>query len=607
MQRLGKYEIVEKIGVGGFGVVYRGFDPFIKRPVAIKTCSVEDTETRERFRREAEIAGNLQHRNIVTVYEFGFENDTPFLVEELLSGEDLDRRIKRHEFVPLPEKILWLVQVARGLAFAHEHGIVHRDIKPGNVRILDDGTAKILDFGIAKLANSPSNLTQAGMTLGTAAYLAPEQIRGLPVDSRTDVFSFGVLAYELLAFERPFRAAEISAIFYKILHETPPSLAARVPDVPVELDRIVARCLAKDPAHRWSPTAQLVRALEGLMQRRTGATTVETTRTRIAARVADAPTASVPPPPPAERPGLDELEFRHADSSPRVHSRSMATTAFGVGRRRPWARWLLVSALAAAGIAIGAVWLGQAGRLARVGDEAEAGSAPAMAPGAAAVPAAAAGAGPEAPAAAAPAAAPPPAAGPVAASSTPSAPAGSPAVPAAPAAAEEPAPPPPPPPAHLVVGPAWDPAIQVRVAGRRLRLDRQQRIELPAGAYTLTFTLDSPVYTARAESRVRLAEGETERVAVPIARPGRLTVQPHLNTPAGVVRIDGQTAGPAPLRGRWLAPGEHLVEVFPAAGADAAPAVARTVTVRSEMETVLTFDLGGALETQVRERPAPGG
>jgi serine/threonine-protein kinase len=265
MQTLGKYEIVEKIGVGGFGVVYRGFDPFIKRPVAIKTCSAEDTETRERFRREAEIAGNLQHRNIVTVFEFGFENDTPYLVEELLSGEDLDRKIKRHEFVPLPEKILWLVQIARGLAFAHERGIVHRDIKPGNVRILDDGTAKILDFGIAKLAHQASNLTQAGMTLGTAAYLAPEQIRGQPVDSRTDVFSFGVLAFELLALERPFRAAEISAIFYKILHERPPSLAANVPDVPVDLDRIVARCLAKDPAQRWAPSSQLVHALEGLM------------------------------------------------------------------------------------------------------------------------------------------------------------------------------------------------------------------------------------------------------------------------------------------------------------------------------------------------------
>jgi serine/threonine-protein kinase len=589
MQTLGKYEIVEKIGVGGFGVVYRGFDPFIKRPVAIKTCSAEDTETRERFRREAEIAGNLQHRNIVTVFEFGFQEETPYLVEELLSGEDLDRKIKRHEFVPLPEKILWLVQIARGLAFAHERGIVHRDIKPGNVRILDDGTAKILDFGIAKLAHQASNLTQAGMTLGTAAYLAPEQIRGQPVDSRTDVFSFGVLAFELLAFERPFRAAEISAIFYKILHESPPSLAANVPDVPVDLDRIVARCLAKDPARRWSPSSQLVLALEGLMQRRPGAATVDTTRTRIAARVAEAPTAPVPARPAPERQNLDDLEFHHAEGSPRVHSRSMATTAFGVGRPKSWARWAAAAGLVAAAIGVGAVWLGTAGRLARVGLETDP-EPPARA--VAAVPAAGAPQRPD----------PAPNAGPA---KTPEAPAPPGAAPT-PTPVEAPAPPPPEP-AHLVVGPAWDPAIEVRVAGRRLRLDRTHRLELPAGGYTLAFSLETPSYSFRSETRVRLAEGETERAAIPIERPGRLTVQPHLNTPAGIVRLDGKMAGPAPLRGRWLAPGEHRVEVFPATGVTAEPALSRVVTVRSAVETVLTFDLGGAQETQVRERPSPAG
>src|SRR5690606_22779561 len=192
----------------------------------------------------------------------GFEAGTPYLVQEFLSGEDLDRKIKRNEFVPLPEKILWLVQIARGLEFAHARGIVHRDIKPANIRILDDGTAKILDFGIAKLAHQTSHLTQAGIALGTAAYLAPEQIRGQAVDMRTDVFSFGVLAYELLAFQRPFRAAEISALFYKTLHEDPEPLAPRVADLPIELERVIRKCLEKDPARRFSPTGELVRALE---------------------------------------------------------------------------------------------------------------------------------------------------------------------------------------------------------------------------------------------------------------------------------------------------------------------------------------------------------
>ena len=362
MQKLGKYEIVEKIGVGGFGVVFKGYDPFIKRPVAIKTCSVEDTETRERFRREAEIAGNLQHRNIVTVFEFGFENETPFLVQEYLSGEDLDRKIKRNEYIPLADKILWLVQIARGLEFAHTRGIVHRDIKPANIRILDDGSAKILDFGIARVAHQTSHLTQAGMTMGTAAYLAPEQIRGQPVDIRTDVFSFGVLAYELLAYERPFRASEISAIFYKILHETPASLAARVPDLPVELDRVVARCLEKDPARRYSPTAELVRALERLAQRRPGTGTVETSRARPDARATEGPTAPVAArPAPAPRPSLDDLEFHHAETTPRVHSHSMATTALGPARR--WPRRLAAGLLLAAGLGFGAFYLERSGRV----------------------------------------------------------------------------------------------------------------------------------------------------------------------------------------------------------------------------------------------------
>ncbi len=232
METLDKYQVLEKIGVGGFGVVYKAYDPFIKRHVAIKTCTSEDTETRERFMREAEIAGNLHHRNIVTVYDFGFKDGVPYLVQEYLSGEDLDRKIKRRDFLSLPEKLLYLVQIARGLQYAHSRGVVHRDIKPANIRILEDDTAKIMDFGIAKLAQHQEALTQAGITLGTAAYLAPEQIRGGAFDARTDLFSFGVLAYELFALERPFQGAEISAVFYKILNEEPPQLSEKSPDCP---------------------------------------------------------------------------------------------------------------------------------------------------------------------------------------------------------------------------------------------------------------------------------------------------------------------------------------------------------------------------------------
>ncbi len=574
MEKLGKYQIVEKIGVGGFGVVYKGYDPFIKRHVAIKTCSVEDKETRERFHREAEISGNLQHRNIVTVFEFGFDQEVPFLVQEYLSGEDLDRKIKRNEYVPLPEKILWLVQIARGLEFAHSRNIIHRDIKPANVRILDDGTAKILDFGIAKLAHQTSHLTQAGITLGTAAYLAPEQVRGEPIDPRTDVFSFGVLAYELLAYERPFRSAEISAIFYKILNEIPESLTVRVPDLPAELDRIVSRCLEKDRTKRWRPTIDLVQALEGMMQRRPGATTLEGARTVITPRHTEGRTAIVErtrsTQPPANRPNFDELEFHHSEAGPRVQSRSMATTAFGSGRPRGWGKWLGVAGIAAA-LAVGAVFLGRGTRSTEGGPEAEpsdsrAASGPAIVP---------------APLAPVP-------------------------LPAAPT--PEPTPIPEPDPGRVVVGPAWEPAMQVRVGGKRLRLDREHRIELPPGSHSLVFSLETPAYSFTETRKVRLDAGATARVAVPIEKPGRLTVQPQLNSRTGTVRIDGKMAGNAPLRGRWLAPGEHFVEVFPASGVTAAPALSRNVTIRSDIETVLTFDLDRGSDAQVRERPsaAPG-
>jgi serine/threonine-protein kinase len=586
MEKLGKYTIVEKIGVGGFGVVYKGYDPHIKRHVAIKTCSVEDREARERFQREAEIAGGLQHRNIVTVYELGFEADTPYLVQEFLSGEDLDRKIKRNEFVPLPEKILWLVQIARGLEFAHARGIVHRDIKPANIRILDDGTAKILDFGIAKLAHQTSHLTQAGITLGTAAYLAPEQIRGEPVDARTDIFSFGILAYELLAHERPFRSAEISAIFYKILNERAAPLAPKIPDLPVELDWIVQRCLQKEPGRRYAPTTELVTALERLIQKRPIGEATQ--RTQPAPR--SAPPSAPPTPPPtartaARRPDLDELEFRHADS-PRVQSRSMATTAFGSGRPRGVGRW--IAALAAAVVLAGvAIVLGRG-----AGSTAPDPEGPAAVPQAAPTAAASAAPAPAAPTPSAPAPAAPGAdSGPAAA--TP-----------APAPAPPPEPEPEPEPGRVVIAAAWDPAMQVRVAGQRLRLDRQRTIELPAGSHTLQFRLETPAYSFEKSVKVRLDEGETERLAVPIERPGRLSVQPHLETRPGTVRLDGALLGPSPIRGRWLAPGEHFVEVF--ADGATTPPVTQTVTVRSGFETVVTFDVDGRQPTQVRERPADG-
>ena len=235
LEKIGKYEVSEQIGVGGFGAVYRGRDPFIKRTVAIKTCQVNDDEIKHRFFREAELAGNLHHRHITTIYDFGVENGIPYIVQEFLTGEDLDKKIKRGDPIPVTRKIEIVMAIADGLAYAHNASIVHRDVKPANVRVLEDGTVKVMDFGIAKSLESESNLTQTGITLGTSAYLAPEQIRGEPIDRRTDIFALGVLAYELLTYRKPFRGEHLSTVLYKILNDTPEPVGTLVQDAPPAL------------------------------------------------------------------------------------------------------------------------------------------------------------------------------------------------------------------------------------------------------------------------------------------------------------------------------------------------------------------------------------
>ncbi len=274
LAKVGKYEIIEKIGVGGFGTVFKGRDPYIKRTVAIKTCQSDEDELRKRFFREAEFAGNLHHRNITTIYDFGLtEEGLPYIVQEFLTGEDLDRKVKRKDDLPLAWRVRVLADICEGLHYAHTAGIVHRDVKPSNIRILEDGTVKIMDFGIAKSMVTESTLTQTGITLGTASYLAPEQIRGEPVDARTDIFSLGVLAYELLTYTRPFAGEHISTVLYKIMNESPPSPAAVDPSLPAELARVVERALQKDRANRFASCAEMKASLESVLEHLSGPVT----------------------------------------------------------------------------------------------------------------------------------------------------------------------------------------------------------------------------------------------------------------------------------------------------------------------------------------------
>jgi serine/threonine-protein kinase len=287
LEKIGKYEIAEQIGVGGFGAVFRGRDPFIKRTVAIKTCSINDEEIKSRFFREAELAGNLHHRNITTIYDFGVENGVPYIVQEFLTGEDLDKKIKRSDPIPVVRKVEILMSIAEGLHYAHEAQIVHRDIKPANIRVTDDGNIKIMDFGIAKSLESESNLTQTGITLGTSAYLAPEQIRGEAVDRRTDIFALGVLSYELLTYRKPFRGEHLSTVLYRILNEQPEPVETVAPDVPPALAAVVRRALEKSPDKRFPSMQDLLRELHALYRELTGASARYSNIARLTADVSD--------------------------------------------------------------------------------------------------------------------------------------------------------------------------------------------------------------------------------------------------------------------------------------------------------------------------------
>ncbi len=272
---LGHFEIIGILGKGGMGEVFRARDTRLGREVAIKVLPTDlarDPERLQRFELEARATAALAHPNILVVHEVGQHDGAPFLVTELLTGESLRVRLAVGA-LPWREALAIASQVARGLAAAHAHGIVHRDLKPENVFITADGVVKILDFGLAKLVEqlppevaetlsvAPTGATSPGRVLGTVAYMAPEQARGLAVDHRADIFALGVVLHEMLAGEPPFRGTSFGDVLASILHEEPPTLAGGVPP---PLQAIVRRCLEKRPADRLSSAHDLALALESL-------------------------------------------------------------------------------------------------------------------------------------------------------------------------------------------------------------------------------------------------------------------------------------------------------------------------------------------------------
>jgi serine/threonine-protein kinase len=261
---LGKYEIRGTLGKGAMGTVYDGYDSVIDRRVAIKTMTKPDpadSEAQEelaRFRREAQAAGRLAHPNIVGVYDYGEEGDTAYIVMEYAPGTELKKVLDKGERMPPAEAVRIMQGVLAGLQYSHERGVVHRDIKPGNIILSPDGTVKIADFGIARIESS--SMTQAGTVLGTPAYMSPEQFMGQTVDARTDIYSAGVMFYQLLTGERPFEGS-MSAIMHKALNTEPPRPSDLSVTAPSALDMVVARAMAKRPEGRYESAAQFADAI----------------------------------------------------------------------------------------------------------------------------------------------------------------------------------------------------------------------------------------------------------------------------------------------------------------------------------------------------------
>jgi hypothetical protein len=261
--KIGRYDIIELVGRGGMGVLYRARDRMLERDVALKMMHVDfsvDATARERFEREAKAVARLQHRNVVTIHELGAADGSPYIVMEFLGGQDLDVRLRDGAPMSLAEKLDVAIQLCEGLGYAHEQGIVHRDIKPGNVRVLEDGTVKILDFGIAKFA--VNSVTQSGSILGTPSYMAPEQVMGQPVDGRADLFSAGVLLYELLSGKKPFVGEAPTAVVYQIMHVEPAPIHDVAPELPEALNEIVARSLMKNPNERYARASEMASDLQ---------------------------------------------------------------------------------------------------------------------------------------------------------------------------------------------------------------------------------------------------------------------------------------------------------------------------------------------------------
>ena len=265
---LGRYEILAEIGRGGMGVVYRARDPKIDRLVAIKTISLfgqeaeEVSDYRERFVFEARAAGGLSHPGIITIYDVGEEPEThdPYIVMEYVNAESLRKLLEEdHKKIPVKSTLQVVQELAEALYYAHTHGVIHRDIKPSNVLVTSGWHAKIADFGIAKL--NLAQLTIPGQLIGSPAYMSPEQLSGEGVDARSDLFSLGVILYNMVTGYRPFQGDSATTVCFKVVNRDPVPVTSFNAELPSELDEVIAKAMAKDPADRFQTGAEMAEAI----------------------------------------------------------------------------------------------------------------------------------------------------------------------------------------------------------------------------------------------------------------------------------------------------------------------------------------------------------
>jgi len=276
LRKLGKYELLGELGRGAFGIVYRAKDPVINRMVALKTITsavAGNPSLLDRFYREAQSAGSLQHPNIITIYDMGDEHGTPFIAMELVDGENLDDVIARRAPIPLSLRVGYAVQACRAFDYAHKRGVIHRDIKPGNVMVNKDGVVKVVDFGIARVLESTK--TQTGTLIGTISYMAPEMFHGEHATERSDIWSFGVLLYELMAYQQPFSGQSPAALMQSICLQEPTPLRDAFSDCPEDLASLIHRMLQKSAADRVQSMEDLLLGLDPICRRLQAQTVAE--------------------------------------------------------------------------------------------------------------------------------------------------------------------------------------------------------------------------------------------------------------------------------------------------------------------------------------------